>query len=83
MIKRKQIRRKGKIRLSEYFKSLKEGDRVAIVRELSENPKFPHQIQGRTGVVKGKRGRAFIIKIMDFDQEKTHIIPAVHLKKLK
>ncbi len=83
MIKRKQIRQRGKIRLSEYFKDLKTGERVAIVRELSEEPKFPHQLQGRSGVVTGKRGRAFIIKMMDFDQEKTHIIPAVHLKRLK
>ncbi len=83
MIKRKQIRQRGKIRLSEYFKELKTGDRVAVVRELSENPKFPYQLQGRSGVVAGRRGRAFIIKMMDFNQQKTHIIPAIHLKKLK
>jgi len=83
MIKRKSIRERGKLRLSEYFKELKKGDRVAIVRELSENPKFPHQIQGRSGVIAGRRGRAYIVQMMDFNEEKTHIIPAVHLKKLK
>ncbi|MEK6919133.1 MAG: 50S ribosomal protein L21e [Nanoarchaeota archaeon] len=83
MIKRKQVKQRGKIRLSEYFKNLKDGERVAIVRELSENPKFPYQLQGRSGVIAGKRGGAYIVKIMDFDQEKTHIIQAIHLKKLK
>ena len=83
MIKRKQVTQRGKIRLSEYFKNLKNGERVAIIRELSENPKFPYQLQGRSGVIAGKRGRAYVVKMMDFDQEKTHIISAVHLKKLK
>lgn len=83
MIKRKQAKQKGKIRLSEYFKNLKDGERVAVVRELSQNPKFPHQLQGRTGVVAGKRGRSYVIKMMDFNQEKTHIIAGIHLKKIK
>ncbi len=82
MAKRKHARERGKIRMSEYFKELKEGDRVAIVRELSEMPKFPKVLQGRTGVVNGRRGSSYIIKIMDYNQEKTHIIHPVHLKKL-
>jgi large subunit ribosomal protein L21e len=83
MIKRKQVTQRGKIRFSEYFKDLKNGERVAIVRELSENPQFPYQLQGRSGVIAGKRGRAYVVKIKDFDQEKTHIMLAIHLKKLK
>jgi large subunit ribosomal protein L21e len=83
MIKRKQVTQRGKVRLSEYFKNLAEGDRVAIVRELSEEPKFPYQLQGRSGVIAGRRGRAYVVKMKDFNQEKTHIIHAIHLKKLK
>jgi len=83
MLKKKKIRTRGKIKLSEYFKKLKKGDRVAVVRELSENPKFPKRLQGRSGVVAGARGKAYIVKIKDYNKEKTHIIKPVHLKKLK
>lgn len=83
MIKRKNIREHGKIRLSEYFKEFKKGDRIAVVRELTLNPKFPKQLQGRSGVVDGKKGSSYIVKINDFNKEKTYIIHPVHLRRLK
>lgn len=79
MLKRKRIRSKGKIKFSEYFKELKEGDRVAVVRELALQPSFPKTIQGKSGTVTGKRGKAYIVKL----NKKTYIIKAAHLKKLK
>ena len=54
MIKRKSKREKGKVRFSNYFQAFKEGERVAVKRELSVQPKFPKQIQGRSGVVSGR-----------------------------
>ncbi|PIN90293.1 50S ribosomal protein L21e [Candidatus Pacearchaeota archaeon CG10_big_fil_rev_8_21_14_0_10_35_13] len=83
MIKRKRIREKGKIRLSEYFKVLKEGETVAIVRELAERSNVPKRMQGRTGIVKGRRGNAYIVKINDINQEKEYVVKAVHLKRIK
>jgi large subunit ribosomal protein L21e len=83
MIKRKSKREKGKIKLSNYFQEFNEGDRVAVKRELSVQPKFPKQIQGRSGVVKTKRGNSYIVKISDLNKEKTYLIHPVHLKKLK
>ena len=83
MIKRKAKREKGKIKFSAYFQSFKEGDRVAVKRELSVQPKFPKQIQGRSGVVSGKRGNSYIVKISDLNKAKTYVIHPVHLKKLK
>ena len=83
MIKRKSKREKGKIKLSSYFQEFKEGERVAVKRELSVQPKFPKQIQGRSGVVNGKRGNYYIVKISDLNKRKTYVIHPVHLKKLK
>jgi large subunit ribosomal protein L21e len=80
---RKEIRSRGKIKLSEYFKKLNTGDIVSVVREKSLDAKFPRRLQGRTGVVKGKKGRAYIIKIKDQEKEKEFLIAPVHLKKLK
>ena len=83
MLKGKRIREKGKLSLSKYFQEFTEGDRVAIVREHSEEPKFPKRIQGISGVIAGQRGKAYLVKIKEGNKEKTHIIKPVHLKKLK
>ncbi len=82
MIKRKQMKTKGKIQLSRYFQEFKEGERVAVIRELALDPKFPKQIQGRSGLVESKRGNSYIIKIKDLNKEKSYIIHPIHLKKL-
>jgi len=83
MLKRKSVREKGKLKLSQYFQKFEKGDRVAVKRELSVQPKFPKQLQGRSGVVEELRGSSYIVKINDLNKEKTYIIHPVHLKKLK
>ena len=83
MIKRKKIRQRGKLSLSKYFQKFNEGERVCVIMEHSQDPKFPKRIQGLSGVVAGKRGRSYLIKIKDGNKEKTYIIKPVHLKKLK
>lgn len=83
MIKRKNQREKGKIKLSMWFQEFERGQRVAVVRELAVQPKFPKQLQGRSGVVEGKRGNSYIVKIKDLNKEKTYIIHPVHLRRLK
>jgi len=83
MIKRKRQRERGKIKLSRYFQEFKKGDRVGVIKELSVQPKFPKRLQGRSGMVSGKRGASYLVKIKDLNKEKTYIIHPVHLKKLK
>jgi large subunit ribosomal protein L21e len=83
MVNRKSIRTRGKLQLSKYFQNLKEGDLVSVVVERSEKINFPKRLQGRTGVVVGKRGRANVVKIKDQTKEKEYIINSIHLKKIK
>ncbi|MCX6749573.1 MAG: 50S ribosomal protein L21e [Candidatus Pacearchaeota archaeon] len=83
MTGRKQIKTRGKISLSRYFQSLKEGDSVAVIQEKSVSSSFPDRLQGRTGVVAEKRGRSYVIKIKEYDKEKKFIIEPIHLKKIK
>jgi len=83
MLKQKEIRTRGKRNLSQYFRTFNEGDKVSLVRNLSYPAQFPRRIQGTTGVVSGKRGRAYVIKLKDGNKEKTFIIHPIHLKKLK
>lgn len=84
MPNRKKTRERGKIKFSEYFKELKEGDKVALKRERSVmSIGFHNRMQGRTGIVVGKRGRSYMIKVKDINKEKTYILPAIHLKRIE
>lgn len=83
MKKRKLLREHGKIKLSNYFQEFEEGSRVTVIMEKALHPKFPKQIQGRTGVIVGRRGESYLIKMNDLNKEKMYIIHPVHLKKIK
>ena len=48
---------KGK--MSRIFQELKEGESVAVVIDVSESADFPKRMQGRTGIIESKKGKAF------------------------
>jgi ribosomal protein L21E len=79
----KKPKEKGKIQFSRYFRKYNEGDIVAVVREPSCKCNFPDRIQGRTGIIDGKRGKVYLVKINDFKKEKQYLIEPIHLKKIK
>ena len=83
MIANKSQREHGKLKLSNYFQNFEKGDRVAVVRELLVQPKFPAKIQGRSGKIVGKRGNSYLVSMKDLAKEKLYIIHPVHLRKLK
>ena len=83
MLRRKNIKSRGKIQFSQYFQEFNKGERVAIVREHSLNPAFPKRIQGLVGTIEGQRGCAYLVKIKEGSLEKIHIIRPANLKKLK
>jgi large subunit ribosomal protein L21e len=83
MVNRKKIRTRGKLQLSRYFQELKDGEKVAVVEEPAVQSSFPKRIQGRTGIVQSKRGKAYVIRMNDHDKEKQYIIEPVHLKRIK
>jgi large subunit ribosomal protein L21e len=80
---RKKIRTKGKLQLSRYFQELKEGDIVSVIKEPAVSSNFPLRLQGRTGEIESKRGKAYIVKINDQNKPKKFLIEPIHLKKLK
>jgi len=83
MSKRKSVRTRGKLQLSRYFQELKNGDSVSVIREKSVKSSFPERLQGRTGVIEGKRGKVYIVKIKDINKEKKFLVEPIHLKKIK
>jgi ribosomal protein L21E len=82
-MKKKKLREKGKIKFSKYFQEFGNGEAVAVVREPSINASFPQRLQGRTGIIECKRGKAYMIKINDLKKEKKILIEPIHLKKIK
>ena len=83
MVRKKSIRTRGKISLSKYFQKFKEGDSVAVKRDISIKCNFPKRMQGRTGTVKEKQGKVYIVKIKDQTKMKEFLIEPIHLKKIK
>ena len=83
MVHKKNIRSRGKLQLSKYFQEFKNGDSVAVIKEMAIDSNFPKRLQGRTGKVEGKRGKVYIIKIKDQEKEKKFLIEPIHLKKIK
>ena len=83
MSQRKNVRTRGKLQFSRYFQEFEKGDNVAIVQEKSISSNFPDRLQGRTGKIESKRGKAYVVKIKDQEKEKIFLIEPIHLKKIK
>jgi ribosomal protein L21E len=81
MVNKKPIRERGKIQLNKYFQKFSDGENVTVVRERSQKINFPTRIQGRTGVIEGKQGRNYFVKIEK--EKKKFLIAPIHLKKIK
>ncbi len=84
---RKKLRRraseKGKIFIKKFLQEFQVGDRVVIKPDPSYQKGMPfRRFIGKAGVVIGKRGRAYEIKIKDGRKEKLIISHPVHLKKV-
>jgi len=79
----KHFRNKGKISISRYFQELSIGDRVLLGAEpaVQRGFYFP-RFFGKSGVIKGKKGRCYEILINDSNKEKTLIVHPIHLKKI-
>ncbi|MBW6442699.1 50S ribosomal protein L21e [Patescibacteria group bacterium] len=83
MVQKKKPKSKKKLSLGKYFQKIEVGESVAVVREPSLKASFPKRMQGRTGIVEGKRGKSCVLNIKDYNKEKRFIIEPIHLKKIK
>jgi len=77
---RKRIREKG-IKIRRALQTFNVGDIVHIDIDQSVHKGMPHpRFQGRTGVVIGQRGRAYLVRIRDGGKYKILIVRPEHLK---
>ncbi len=83
MLKHKTSRTRGKISFTRFFQKFKQGDSVAVVKELSQSFGYSNRIQGRTGRIVGQRGSAYEVEINDINKPKRYLLRPVHLKKIQ
>jgi len=78
----KEIREKGKISVQQYFQQFKLQDKVL----LKANPSRQHgmyfpRFHGKVGIISGKQGACYKVKIKDYTKEKILIVHPIHLRK--
>ena len=79
---RKEKRGKGKISITNYFQPFNMGDKVYLSVESAVQKGMYHpRFMGRSGIIKGKRGKCYEVLINDIGKEKKLIVHPVHLKK--
>ncbi|MBO3800579.1 MAG: 50S ribosomal protein L21e [Candidatus Brockarchaeota archaeon] len=80
---RKKVRERGIKPPSYLLQDYKPGDRVVLKYDPSVHKGMPHRrFYGKTGVIIGRRGRAYLIQVVDGDKEKTLIARPEHFKRL-
>ncbi|MFC2143664.1 50S ribosomal protein L21e, partial [Candidatus Aenigmatarchaeota archaeon] len=75
-----KLKIKKAISVNKYLEEFKEGDSVHIKISTSKN--IPHpKFHGRNGLIKGKRGRSYVVEVKDKNAMKTITIKPEHLYK--
>ncbi|MBI2105638.1 50S ribosomal protein L21e [Candidatus Woesearchaeota archaeon] len=79
---KKHYKQKGKISIRNYLQEFKAEERVILKAEpaVQTGMYFP-RFHGKVGIVKGKQGDCYKVKIKDFKKPKILLIHPVHLKK--
>ncbi|MEA3378735.1 MAG: 50S ribosomal protein L21e [Nanoarchaeota archaeon] len=80
---KKNIRNKGKISISSYFKRYKIGEKVNLLGEpaIQKGFFFP-RFKGKIGVIKGKQGACYKVEIKDGKKAKILIVHPVHIRSV-
>jgi large subunit ribosomal protein L21e len=77
------VRERGHLRLTQRLAKYTEGDKVALVIDSSvQHGLFYPRHHGKTGVVVGKQGNGYLVRVMDKNKAKTLITTAAHLKRV-
>jgi large subunit ribosomal protein L21e len=82
-IYRKPVKQRGKVSIRRFLQKFQPGDKVLLKVDPSchKGLYFP-RFHGRVGVIEGKRGSAYEVKLMDRDKPKIFIVSPVHLRKV-
>jgi large subunit ribosomal protein L21e len=82
-ILKKRIKDRGISPVTRSFPGFNSGDRAAIVLDPGVHAGMPHpRFNGKTGIITGKRGEAFIIRVRDGGKYKEIISRPEHLRRI-
>lgn len=77
---KKKVREKG-LKLGKFLQEFSTGQRVILDIEPASQKGMPHpRYNGRSGIIVGKRGRAYLVQIRDGSKLKTLISRPEHLR---
>ena len=88
MVKRRKTRKKLKRSLrregiTRFIQKFEEGEKVVIYPEPSSHRGMPHpRFKGRVGIIKGMRGKSFIVEVKDGKKRKILVCRPEHLKPM-
>ena len=69
--------------VNQFLEEFKEGETVVLKIEPSSHKAMPHpRFKGKNGVVKGKRGKSYIVEIKDGGLTKTIITKPEHIRHI-
>ena len=75
---------KSRLNISRVIHDYSEGDRVAIVIDGGQQMGMPHRrFQGKTGLIKGQQGKAWVVSVKDGNMLKTVVARPEHLRPLE
>ena len=78
---RKQPRERGKVGLSRLLRAYNPGDKVKISIDSGVHKGMPHRrYHGRVGIIKGRRGRSYVIEVTERNQTRTLIARPEHIE---
>lgn len=83
-ILRKSKSERGRIFINRVMHQYEIGDRVAIVLDGAQHRGMPHRrFQGKTGLIAGEQGRAYIVSVKDQNMSKTVVARPEHLRPIQ
>jgi len=81
---KKGPRERGKIRLSKLLYEYEPGTSVIVKIDSSVQKGMPHRrFHGKTGTIVNKRGRSYVVNVMQGDAAKEIIVRPEHLEPYK
>lgn len=76
--------KRSKFTVEPFLREFEDGQRVAIKQDPSSHGGMPHtRYKGRIGVIKGKRGSAYVVSMRIGKKDKEIITKPEHLKVIK
>ena len=79
----KHTREKGKVRITGYLRQFDVGDKIMLTCNPTVAEGTYHmRFHNKNGIIAGKQGECYIVKINDINKEKELIVHPVHIKKL-